>query len=138
MRIAITLCALLLVSACTDQAWRPMTFSCTSSSEQTTNPGQEVLFHYAEGYLFLQNDRGGADNVCSQSGTVECEVNMTRKELTLRQAVEEPYCGFRSDLKTTLDIDRTSGAFRLMQERCDPREDVVITGICQSAGGKAD
>lgn len=138
MKLIIPLCALLWLAACTDQAWRPVTFSCMSSGEETSNPGQEVMFHYAEGYLFLQNDRGGADNVCAQTGTVDCEVNMTRKELVFRQSVEEPYCGFRSTVKTSLDIDRKSGAFRLFQEGCDPSEDVVITGLCQSVDGKPD
>lgn len=138
MKLAISLCTLLCVSACTDQAWRSVTFSCISIGKETANPGQEVMFHYAEGYLFLQNDRGGADNVCAQSGTIDCEVRMTRQELTFRQSVEKPYCGFRSAVKTSLDIDRNTGAFRLLQEGCDPSEDLVITGTCQSVAGKSD
>lgn len=138
MKIVISICALILSGACTDQTWRPMTFSCASTGEERTDPGQDVLFHFAQGYLFLQNDRGGADNVCAQAGTLECDVKMTRNELTLRQSVEEPYCGFRSAVRTTLDIDRASGAFRLIQERCDPRDDIVITGVCQSADGKPE
>ncbi len=138
MKLAIPFCALLWLSACTDQAWRPVTFSCISSGEETSNPGQEVMFHYAEGYLFLQNDDGGADNVCAQTGTVDCDVNMTRKALVFRQSVKDPYCDFRSALETRLDIDRNSGAFRLQQQGCDPGEDVVVTGICQSVDGKTD
>lgn len=109
-----------------------MTFSCVSSGEETAHPGQTVRFHYAEGYLFLQNDEGAAENVCSQRGTVDCYVKMTQETLTFRQTVEEPYCGFRKVLKTDLDIDRPSGAFRLLQEGCDPQDDTVITGQCQS------
>ena len=109
-----------------------MTFSCVSSGEENAAPGQEVLFHFSEGYLFLQNETGAAQNVCSQAGTVECNVKMTRKQLTLEQSVEAPYCGFRAVVKTSLDIDRASGAFRLVQEACEPRDDRVVTGTCQS------
>lgn len=138
MKITISVCALLLISGCIDQERRPLTFSCTSTGEESTNPGQDVLFHYAEGYLFLQNDLGGADNVCAQAGTIDCAVKMTRTELTFRQSVEDPQCDFRSAVQTSLDIDRTSGAFRLLQQGCDPSEDIVITGICQSVDGKPE
>ncbi|MEM9570126.1 MAG: hypothetical protein AAF996_01580 [Pseudomonadota bacterium] len=132
MRLPLSLLAIFCITACSDQVRGPITFSCVSSGEESANPGQEVLFHYAEGYLFLQNAEGGADNVCHQRGTVDCSVSMTRDALTLRQTVEEPYCGYRSVVKTNLDIKRASGAFRLVQEGCDPQEDLVITGRCQS------
>lgn len=138
MKIAISLCALILIGGCVDQERRPMTFSCTSTSAENTHPDQTVLFHYAEGYLFIQNDRGGAENVCAQAGTIDCTVKMTLKELTFTQSVEDPYCDFRPALQTSLDIDRGSGVFRLLQQGCDPGEDIVITGICQSVEGKPE
>lgn len=132
MRIAISVVAIMSIGACGGEVRTPITFSCVSSGEETGDPGREVLFHFAEGYLFLQNDQGAAENVCNKRGTTECSVQMTREALTLRQAVEEPYCGYRTVARTNLDIDRTSGAFRLIQEGCDPSEDFVITGQCRS------
>lgn len=132
MKRVVSLFAPLLLCGCIDEARAPLTFSCVSMGEENAAPGREVLFHFAEGYLFLQNDLGGAENVCTQVGTTECTVKMTAKELTLNQMVENPSCDFRSVARTTLEINKTSGAFRLLQEGCDPADDLVITGICQS------
>ena len=132
MKLIICFIAMMCLGACGNDSRGPMTFSCISSGEETTNPGQTVLFHLAEGYLFLQNDQGAAENVCSKRGTVECSVEVTRKAITLDQSVEGPYCGFRATAKTVLGIDRASGTFRLLQEGCDPQDDIVITGQCQS------
>ena len=132
MRTAISVLAIMGIGACGGEVRTPITFSCVSSDQETGDPGREVLFHFAEGYLFLQNDQGGAENVCNRRGTTECSVQVTADSLTLRQAVEEPYCGYRTVARTNLDIDRNSGAFRLIQERCDPSEDFVITGQCRS------
>ena len=133
MRTSICIATLMCLGACGNDTNRPITFTCTSSGEETANPGQTVLFHTAEGYLFLQNDQGAAENVCSKRGTVDCSVSVTRKAITVHQTVEEQYCGYRDVAKTVLDIDRASGTFRLLQEGCDPQGDIVITGTCQSS-----
>jgi hypothetical protein len=136
-KIACLLGALVL-TGCSDEVWDPVTFSCISSGEETAHPGFEVLFHFSGGYLFLQSDDGGADNICNLAGTVDCSVKMTRDALTVRQTVEEPYCGYRSTARTNLDIDRESGSFRLLQEGCDPQDDRIITGTCQSIAAAPD
>ncbi|MEM9668971.1 MAG: hypothetical protein AAF950_08610 [Pseudomonadota bacterium] len=130
--LTVLLLALLALTGCRNPAWDPVVFSCTSIGETDSDPVREVFFRFERGYLFIRNDEGGADNVCSQEGTVDCSVKMTRKALTLRQTVDVPRCGFRSQIRTTLDVERASGAFRLTQEACVPRDDLVITGICQS------
>jgi hypothetical protein len=38
--------------------------------------------------------------------------------------------------KTTLDIDRRTGAFRFTQEECDPVAMMVVTGFCEMSPGK--
>ena len=135
MRISIiigSLFALALVG-CSNPARDPVTFSCQSSNADLSDATDRVVFHFEDGFLFLQNDEGGADNVCSQDGTTNCEVKMSRTSLSVRQAVSDPFCGFRKEMRTTLDIDRASGDFMLTQQACDPRKDLVIEGTCNLA-----
>ena len=132
MRLPIFIFAIACLGGCGNDARQPITFSCVSSDETTGAPGETVHFHFAEGFLFLQNDEGAAQNVCNRQGTVACSVKATKQALILQQSVEEPYCGFRPVAKTELNIDRESGTFRLLQEGCDPKQDILITGRCQS------
>lgn len=132
MKTRLCLAALSMLIGCSGETRDAVTFRCTSSSGDNSDPERDVLFHFAEGHLFLQNDRGGADNVCTQAGTIACDVKMTRKTLTLRQTVEDSACVYRSYVQTFLDVDRETGEFRLVQQGCDPSGDKVYTGVCQS------
>ncbi|MEO1029586.1 MAG: hypothetical protein AAFX02_11085 [Pseudomonadota bacterium] len=136
MRISITIGLLfaLAVGGCSDPARDPVTFSCQSSNEGQPEAADRVVFHFEDGFLFLQNDEGGADNVCTQDGTTSCAVKMTRTSLSVRQAVSAPYCGFRTEMRTTLDIDRKTGKFMLTQQACDPKKDLVIKATCSLLG----
>lgn len=122
---------MLMLVGCGDGTRQAITFSCTSTNVDSTDAIRDVRFHYDDGFLFLQNDAGGADNVCSQVGTTDCDVELTRTTLSLRQTVENRSCAFRPMLRTTLNIDRQSGTFQLTQEDCNPRDDLIVEGLCQ-------
>ena len=132
MRTAASLVILLMAAACGDRYRETITFSCEASGDERAASERQVRFHYDDGFLFLQNDDGRADNVCSQAGTTDCTVELTKTNLSVRQAIEEPNCALRPAVRMTLDIERSSGEFRLTQEDCNPRDDLVITGVCRS------
>jgi len=129
--MCLLLCLLTLLS-CRDVTREPLTFRCVVESDETMAAERAVLFHYNQGFLYLQNDEGGAENVCNRMGTLACRVDMTQAALSLNQTVEHPSCLYRSVTNTSLDIDRDSGAFRLVQEGCDPVDDVILTGVCRT------
>lgn len=123
--------ALLVLGGCGEPRWDPVTFSCQTTNEKDETAGSpRVYFHYEEGFLFLRNDQGMPDNVCTLDGTVSCDVKTQGDTLSVRQAVEDRFCDFRSELRTELDVNRTTGAFRLSQEACDPKLDQVFEGTC--------
>ncbi len=121
--------------SCSNPSRDEVTFNCEGTVEARPDPDRRVAFHFAEGYLFVRNETGGTDNVCAQAGTTACDVKMTHARLTLRQEIAAPYCGWRSSVKSTLDIDRHSGRFLFMQEGCEPGTDRVMTGLCTSDSG---
>jgi len=122
--------ACVALMGCSDASRDEVTFNCEATDQALPDLARNVGFHFAEGYLFVQNESGGADNVCAQARTTACDVKMTRARLTLRQEVATPYCGWRSSVKSTLDIDRHSGRFVFMQEGCEPDADRLMTGLC--------
>jgi hypothetical protein len=122
--------ACVALMSCSDASRDEVTFNCEATDQALSDTARRVGFHFAEGYLFVQNDTGGADNVCAQAGTTACDVKMTDAALTLRQEIAAPYCGWRSSVKSTLDIDRRSGHFLFMQEGCEPDADRIMTGRC--------
>lgn len=130
MKTWIPVAACLAAMSCSNPNRDEVTFNCEATEQALPDRGQRVAFHFAEGYLFVQNDTGGADNVCAQAGTTACDVKMTATRLTLRQEIAAPYCGWRSSVKSSLDIDRNTGRFLFMQEGCEPGADRVMTGQC--------
>ena len=127
-----TLLALgLVLAACTAGRNEKVTFSCEAQADASSGLARRVVFHFEDRFLFVRNDAGGADNVCSQTGTRLCEISLTGDSLTLRQEIDTPYCGWRPMARTTLDIDRRTGAFQFMQEGCDPGTDLRLTGLCE-------
>ena len=123
---------MLAVASCDEVNRDAVTFRCQAVEVKNADIGREVLFHFDDGYLFIQNTAGGADNVCNQNGTISCQVEMTDSALRLVQIVEDPTCQWRRSMQTTLDINRTSSVFRFQQEGCDPVSDMVIEGSCAS------
>lgn len=131
MRVWAMVTASLVLMGCSDASRGKATFSCEASEDESLpRLGKSVVFHYENGFLFVQADSGRADNVCSQAGMLDCQVNMTDDLLTLRQDIEPPQCALRSSVKTTLDVDRTSGEFVFTQENCDDLAKIVVTGLC--------
>jgi hypothetical protein len=130
MRTWIALAFSLFLVGCNASSRDSVTFSCESKGGALSSTDRRVVFRYEGGFLFVKNDSGGTDNVCSQVGTVLCDVSMTDENLTLRQEIESPYCGWRPMVKTSLDIDRRSGAFLFAQEGCEPSADMNLTGSC--------
>ncbi|MFT5776129.1 MAG: hypothetical protein ACI9NG_002096 [Hyphomonas sp.] len=128
--------ACVALMSCSDASRDGVTFNCEANEQASPELSRTVGFHFAQGYLFVQNDVGGADNVCAQAGTTACDVKMTDAALTLRQDIAAPYCGWRSSVKSTLDIDRRSGHFLFMQEGCEPGENRVMTGQCTFDSGE--
>ena len=126
----ISVAACLAVMSCSNPSRDEVTFNCEATEQARPEFSRTVGFHFAEGYLFVRNETGGADNVCAQAGTTACDVKMTDAALTLRQEIAAPYCGWRSSVKSTLDIDRRSGHFLFMQEGCEPDADRIMTGLC--------
>lgn len=131
MRPILYFSLLALSAGCSDVNREAVTFRCKAIETRNADVGREVTFHYDDGYLFLQNAQGGADNVCSQFGTIACQVAMTDQALLLRQTVDRPSCSWRSAINTSLDINRETSVFRFVQENCDPSGDMVIKGTCR-------
>ncbi|WP_299950298.1 hypothetical protein [Hyphomonas sp. BRH_c22] len=121
----------LILAACNAGRDETVIFSCVAEADATPGSARRVDFRYEDRFLFVRNDAGGADNVCSQTGTRLCEISLTGDSLTLRQEIDTPYCGWRQMARTTLDIDRRTGVFQFMQEGCDPGTDLRLTGLCE-------
>ena len=109
------------VAACSGGRNETVTFSCEAKTDATSGAVRRVDFLFEDRFLFVRNDAGGADNVCSQTGTTLCEISLTEESLTLRQEIETPWCG----------IDRRTGVFQFMQEGCDPDTDLRLIGLCE-------
>ena len=121
----------LVLAACNAGKKETVTFSCEAQADAAPGLARRVVFHFEDRFLFVRNDAGGADNVCSQTGTTLCEISLTEESLTLRQEIDTPWCGWRQMARTTLDIDRRTGDFRFMQEGCDPGTGLNLTGLCE-------
>lgn len=131
MKPRILLAFAFALAACSGGRNETVTFSCEAKTDPTPGPVRRVVFHFEDRFLFVRNDAGGADNVCSQTGTTLCEVSLTEESMTLRQEIETPWCGWRQMARTTLDIDRRTGVFQFMQEGCDPDTDLRLIGLCE-------
>lgn len=136
MKIWVSLAVCLTLMSCDDANRDVVTFNCEASQEELPGLGKRVLFHYEGGFLFVQSDTGRAENVCSQIGTIDCDVKMSRNSLTLHQEVETPNCGWRDSVKSTFEIDRNSGALEFTQETCEPASKLVLTGTCEISADK--
>lgn len=121
----------IIVAGCSDVNREAVSFSCKTLEARNAEIGREVTFHHDDGFLFLQNAEGGADNICNQEGTTYCRVDMTDTALAFRQTVDKPGCSWRGSVDTSLNINRQTGTFRFVQEACDPGGDMVITGTCR-------
>ena len=130
----VALCALAV--SCDDISNEAVSFKCEASEQALPRLGRKVRFYHEGGFLFVQNTAGRADNVCSQKGMLTCDVRMTSKKLTLRQEIETPACEWRRTAKTTLDIDRHTGAFEFTQELCDLTAKMEVKGTCEMHPGK--
>ncbi len=130
MRLWLILAASIALASCGSVDRRKAGFSCEATDEALPRHGTSVRFHFENGFLFVQNESGRADNVCSQAGMLSCQVNMTDDLLTLRQDIKPAYCELRRSVKTALDIDRMSGEFVFTQENCDDLGKMVVTGMC--------
>tara|TARA_R110001599_G_scaffold12311_7_gene57760 strand:- start:2079 stop:2492 length:414 start_codon:yes stop_codon:yes gene_type:complete len=131
MRPLTALATGLVLVGCTPENSRDtVTFSCEAPDAADPGTDRRVVFHFEDRFLFVTNDSGGADNVCTQVGTRLCDVKMTDAKLTLRQQIDTPYCGWRDSASTMLDINRDTGAFTFHQEGCDPDSDMHLTGLC--------
>jgi len=124
-------CCLCLASGCSDNNREPVTFSCSPQIRDDDGAQLNGIFHFEAGYLFVRDDTGGADNVCSRTGTLACKVEITDHLLMLRQTVALPGCSWRRSALTTLTVDLNSGDFGLVQENCDPSNDVFTEGTCE-------
>jgi hypothetical protein len=122
---------LVLVGCSAGNSRDKVTFSCEAPDAAQPGTDRRVFFHFEDRFLFVKNDTGGADNVCTQAGTRLCDVSMTDDRLTLEQEVDTPYCGWRARARTTLHIDRRSGAFTFTQEGCEPGADIFLVGLCE-------
>lgn len=129
--LVIGIAALTSLTGCSDVNREAVSFSCKTLEARNAEIGREVTFHHDDGFLFLQNAEGGADNICNQEGTTFCKVELTDNALAFRQTVEKPQCSWRGSVDTTLRISRETGTFRFVQEACDPGGDMVITGTCR-------
>lgn len=127
----IGLSVLSMAIGCSDVNREAVSFSCQTLEARNAEIGREVTFHHDDGFLFLQNAEGGADNICNQEGTTYCRVDMNDAALTFRQTVDKPDCSWRGAVDTSLNINRETGTFRFVQEACDPGGDMVITGTCR-------
>ena len=116
--------------SCSNPNRDEVTFNCETTEQADPDLVRKVGFHFAEGYLFVPNDTGDADNVCAQAGTIACDVKMTAARLTVRQEIADPYCVWRSAVKSSLKIDRRSGHFLFMQQGCEPGTDRIMSGLC--------
>jgi hypothetical protein len=125
----LALCA--LFGGCSDVSRDPITFDCDVEAPGEEERSIRGTMHFEEGYLFLKNAAGGADNVCSRMGTLDCSVNATLRGVSLRQTVELPKCHWRQLARISLDVARDTGKFVLVEEGCDPTEDVTFTGTCR-------
>ncbi len=108
-----------------------MGFRCTAGGAGQSVIGPAGVFHFEAGYLFVRNANGGADNVCARNGTTECDIEVTNNRLSLEQTVVFANCPWRRETTTTLMVDRDSGQFTLVEETCDPSDDVITEGTCQ-------
>lgn len=136
MKIWVTLAISLTLLSCDDASRDVVTFNCEASQEALPGLGKRVLFHYEGGFLFVQSDTGRAENVCSQVGTIVCDVKMSPNKLTLHQEVKTPNCGWRDSVKSTFDIDRITGALEFTQETCEPAPKLILTGDCEISADK--
>lgn len=127
----VAIVAIGMVAGCEDAGTKKFGFRCTAASTEQRLGGVAGVFHFEAGYLFVRNANGGADNVCARNGTTECSINVTDKRISFEQTVVLANCSWRRDTRTSLLIDRDSGQFRLVQENCDPNDDVITEGICQ-------
>lgn len=122
--------------SCDDAARDIVTFNCEASQEALPGLGTRVMLHYEGGYLFVESDTGRAENVCSQVGTITCDVKMARNKLTLHQEVQTPNCEWRDSVNTTLEIDRETGKLKFTQQSCEPKPKLVLTGDCEISADK--
>ncbi len=134
IRGAVALC--LLAVGCDDNSMDAVSFKCEATEQALPLLGSKVRFYHEGDFLFVQSNTGRADNVCSQQGMLTCDVHMTSQKLTLRQEIETPECVWHRTAKTTLDIDRHTGAFEFTQDQCDPTAKMVIKGTCEMYAGK--
>ena len=105
MRPLTALATGLVLIGCTPENSRDtVTFSCEAPDAADPGTDRRVVFHFEDRFLFVTNDSGGADNVCTQVGTRLCS--------------------------TMLNINRDTGAFTFHQEGCDPDSDMHLTGLC--------
>ena len=117
--------------SCSEDNRDPVTLVCDVDSIGTTQPVVQGILHFEDRFLFVKNQSGGADNVCSRIGTIDCTVVKTDRSLSLSQTVEPANCHWRDSTHISFDVDLVSGEFRLDQEGCDPNDDVVFTGTCE-------
>ena len=125
------LIGLLALAGCSDAVRDPVTLDCDVEVDGTAQPSIRGVLHFEDRFLFIQAADGGADNVCSRTGTTECTVTRTRQKLSLDQDVELPGCYWRRSVHVSLRVDLQTGAFRLLEEGCEPSEDITYSGTCK-------
>ena len=131
MRLLLCIAGFFVCASCSGDNRGPVTLVCDVDPIGATQPAIRGMLHFEDRFLFVKNQSGGADNVCSRIGTTECSVVKTDQSLSFNQTVELANCHWRDAARISFEVDLASGAFQLTQEGCEPNEDVVFLGSCQ-------